>query len=166
MRRVAILGLLAILLTACTTGDVVPVTTDPAWTTPAPAPLGSSQFDTGDATRRPVIHEILISETDLQNGWHIVPGESFQVAVLTEKADKVTFRGFVPGEEQFDPDENGIVERGVPEKTEDGRIRWSASGGNLAGRTMVMYAVAENQYGRTVSPFLFVAWDYNQGHRK
>lgn len=163
MRRVAIWGLLTILLTACTTGDILRLTTEPAWATPAPAPPESARFDEGDATKRPVIHEILISETGLQNGWHVVPGELFQVILLAEKADEVTFRGFLPGDEQFDPDNNGILERGVPENTEEGRIRWSASRGNLGGPTMAIYAVAENQYGRTVSPVLFVAWDYKKG---
>jgi len=152
----AVWSLLLLLLVGCTGGGRSPR----GWEQPAPSPPDFFRFNKGDPSARPIVHDIRISETGNQNGWHIVPGESFQVCLWAEGAEEVTFYGYFPDSEELDPDFNGIVEHGVLKTTENGVEKWCAARGPLSGPTMAIYGVAQNAGGRTLSRVLFVAWDW------
>lgn len=114
MTCMRILGFLAVLLAAWTGGWPFGKADELPWTAfpPPPAP-DSTLFNERDPDKRPVIHEFLVTPIAERSGWLIVPVEAWQLTAWVDNADEVTFYGYsVDQNKEFDPDMNGIVERG------------------------------------------------------
>lgn len=139
----------------------------PAWETPAPSPTDpapsppdTALLNSGDAAKRPVFRRIEISHFDVQNGWHIVPSLNYKLMVEVEGAEEVYFQAFDPGAAP-NPDKDGYLHSPKPSSVKhpggDPDL-WAIGGMSNGGQVDGFYAVAENQYGRTISPVLFVYW--------
>lgn len=73
-------------------------------------------------------------------------------------ADRVYFLGFTPGGTP-DPERDGRVSAAPVTHPDDAPDLWAQSAMSNGGPIDAIYAVAENQHGRAVSPVLFVAWN-------
>jgi len=120
-----------------------------------------SEWNTGDPDKRPVFRRLEISHFDVKNGWYIAPQVNYRLLAEVEGADEVYFQAFDPeGTPNLDHDgylharEDSPVTH--PEANPD---LWALTGISDGGDTAGFYAVAVNEYGRTVSPVLFVAWN-------
>lgn len=167
---------LAIMLAGCTVGHlpsaVAPplaasVVRKPDTASRAPPQPDTKRQNAGGPAWRPIVRWIGITHAAVANGWYVVPHESFQVMLEAEEADRVVFYGYDPA--------------GAPDRLHDGYIhptdirpathppgepnRWAVNAGSFAGTRMGIYAVAENQYGKTVSPVLFVAWRFGSDEK-
>lgn len=152
--RAFLLVLLVLALAGCSSG--VPTTRDPMSGVPsAPSPPNASRFNTGSPDERPTVQQFLITNAGEQNGWRIVPAEGFSLVLEAGESDKVTFYAYVPGEEELDPERNGVLAEGS-RASDQNSLRWVARRETPGGKQLAVYAVAENQHGRTVGPVVFV----------
>jgi hypothetical protein len=130
---------------------------------PAPSAPDMSEWNTGDADKRSVFRRLEISHFDVKNGWHIAPWVNYKLLAEVEGADEVYFQAFDPSEaEAPDLDRDGYLhsrEHSPVEHPGGNPDLWALGGISNGGQTADFYAVAVNQYGRTVSPVLFVAWN-------
>lgn len=139
----------------------------PVWANPAPISPDTSAMTRGDKTKAPKIHRVGVAHYDLKNGWYVVPRRTFRMAAEVEGATDVRFMGWVPdADQQMDPDSNSYLKGSkVAYATSSSAniTRWEAEFGSYGGLTRAVFVVAENDYGRVVSPVLYIAWVPEEG---
>lgn len=162
MLRRLIRSAVTVLLILVAVGCSLRKESDPyAWENPAPPAPDMSEWNTGDPDKRPVFRRLEISHFDFHNGWYIVPQINYKLVAEVEGADEVYFQAFDPGETP-NPDDDGYLhsrEYSPVVHSEENPNVWALTGISSGGDTAGFYAVAVNEYGRAVSPILFIAWN-------
>lgn len=146
-----------ILISLCFAGCSVsaPVAEERPWAVPPPSPTDVSDFDLGPVDKRPIIRKFHVENLGSKNGWLVVSNQQFTLSAEVAWASKVTFMGFDPDTELLNPVDNGIVESA---RQKDGNM-WTVKVLNFgSGQRAALYAVVENDHGRTVSSPIYVVW--------
>jgi hypothetical protein len=126
---------------------------------PAPPQPDVTGWATGDPARRPVIREVRLAEPALGltiDGWFRTPPVRLTFVAETERATNLILLGYDPFEEPMNPDGNTGFRSYPNREAIPGGERWTTVPIGLNAHGLAVYAVAENEFGRTVSPVLYL----------
>lgn len=127
----------------------------------APTPVDTSRFFTGDPAKRPEIVRSEVLGATLHDGWLVVPQDTFEILITTNRAENLEVRAFVPGNDQINPQTNGLLET-VYQRRVGTSVEWLLRASSPGGSSLAIYTVVENEFGRVLGPVHFIRWDYTK----
>lgn len=147
--RLLVWASLIILLAAC---SPAPGSQDES-NLPTPVAPNLEHLNTGDPTRRPVVHTFGIAHYDLQEGWFLVPQDAVFLCVVATATDRVSFYSFAIESGENGSERQSLLGQGFRPPRGDTWC-WGRDAG-LTSDHLGIYAVAEGPHGSTVSPVIF-----------